>query len=308
MKHPLISVLIPVYNREDFISEAIESVLNQDFENYELIIVDNSSTDRTWAICQDFADNDPRVRAYRNEVNVGPVKNWSRCLELARGDYCKFLFSDDLLYPSFLSSTYHALQSNIDVGFVCSGADIGATPSESIAAYCGFSSVITSREYFDALATGVPGVPVSPGAALFRTADAKESLMLSLPGVEHDFLSNGAGVDVLMFALTADKYPLVAFTGVAETFFRSHQNSFTVADEGGAVSTGYQLALAWFFKVTNRGREYEFWIARSIATSFRAFKMREALATYLKFFPHHSCIQAVRLWWAIVSVVLQKLR
>ncbi|MCX6901152.1 MAG: glycosyltransferase family 2 protein, partial [Verrucomicrobia bacterium] len=95
---PLVSVLIPAYNAEAHLAEAIESVLDQRFTDWELIIVDDASTDRTAEIAQSCADGN-RIRYFRNERNLGKWPNHNRCAELAHGKHLKFLHADDLLYP-----------------------------------------------------------------------------------------------------------------------------------------------------------------------------------------------------------------
>ena len=94
---PKVSILIPVYNREAFIAACVQSALEQTFTDFEIIIVDNASTDTTWKICQQIAEQDKRIRIFRNERNIGPVRNWRRCIEEARGVYGKILWSDDLI-------------------------------------------------------------------------------------------------------------------------------------------------------------------------------------------------------------------
>ena len=127
--NPKVSILIPVFNREDFISECIQSALDQDYENIEIIIVDNCSTDRTWHICQQFADAHGQIKAYRNEDNIGPVENWRRCAEKSSGALSKILFSDDLIakdcvsrmVPYFSQDTVGLVFSDFKI--VTSGSD-----------------------------------------------------------------------------------------------------------------------------------------------------------------------------------------
>lgn len=99
---PAVSVGIPVYNGEDFVGEAIESVLNQTFTDFELLIQDNASTDATAAICRSFADQDRRVSYVRNPSNVGAINNFNLVFERARGRYFKWAAHDDICAPSFL--------------------------------------------------------------------------------------------------------------------------------------------------------------------------------------------------------------
>jgi glycosyltransferase involved in cell wall biosynthesis len=109
---PRLSVGIPVYNGERFLEQGIRSILNQTFTDFELILSDNASTDRTPEICQDFAAQDKRIRFYRSERNKGGGWNHNRVLELARGFYFKWQSNDDLCHPSMIEKCVDALERN----------------------------------------------------------------------------------------------------------------------------------------------------------------------------------------------------
>ena len=94
---PKASILIPTYNYAQYLPEAIESVLAQDFTDYELIVSDDASTDNSADIIRHYAARDSRIRATFHPVNLGMVANWNWCLSQARGAYIKFLFGDDRL-------------------------------------------------------------------------------------------------------------------------------------------------------------------------------------------------------------------
>ncbi len=98
---PRVSVCIPTYQGAGTIAAAIDSVLEQTFGDFELIVVDDGSTDDTQAVVASRAD--PRLDYLRNDHNLGPQGNWNRCLALARGDYIKLLPHDDLLHPHCLA-------------------------------------------------------------------------------------------------------------------------------------------------------------------------------------------------------------
>jgi glycosyltransferase involved in cell wall biosynthesis len=100
---PFVSIGMPVYNGERFIRQALDSLLVQDYENFELIISDNASTDTTSNICQRYADRDARIRYLRNEINLGVSPNHKRVLEMARGEYFKWAAHDDECLPTFLN-------------------------------------------------------------------------------------------------------------------------------------------------------------------------------------------------------------
>jgi glycosyltransferase involved in cell wall biosynthesis len=101
-----------VYNGERFLAGAIASILAQTYADFELIICDNASTDRTSEICRGFAAKDPRVRYHRQPRNLGATANFNRCFELACGEYFKWAADDDLLEPSFLEACVRALDDD----------------------------------------------------------------------------------------------------------------------------------------------------------------------------------------------------
>jgi glycosyltransferase involved in cell wall biosynthesis len=102
MHVPRVSIGLPVYNGENYLRMAIDSVLEQDYTDFELIISDNASTDATQTICREVAAADPRVRYYRNEINIGASGNYNRVFDLARGEFFKWAAHDDVHLPGFL--------------------------------------------------------------------------------------------------------------------------------------------------------------------------------------------------------------
>ena len=82
---PLVSLLVPVYNRADLLAACLDSAIAQTTGDFEVVVVDGASTDGTWEVCRRYADADPRIRVYRDDENTGPVEGWWRCLKLARG-------------------------------------------------------------------------------------------------------------------------------------------------------------------------------------------------------------------------------
>ena len=111
---PLVSVTMPVYNGEKFIGETIESVLNQTYKNFELIIVNDASTDGTKEKILSYSD--PRIFLYENPVNSGIVSTRNNCLNYAKGKYVAVLDSDDLSSPDRLEKQVKFLESNSDHG------------------------------------------------------------------------------------------------------------------------------------------------------------------------------------------------
>lgn len=106
---PAVSLAIPVRNGERFIGAAIESLRTQSFADFELIIVDNASTDATPAICERLARSDPRIRYFRNPADLGAAANFNRGVALASGELFKWCAHDDLVSPDYLERCVAAL-------------------------------------------------------------------------------------------------------------------------------------------------------------------------------------------------------
>lgn len=121
VKHPLVSICIPTYNYGRYIGEAIESVLGQDFDDCEIIIIDDCSDDETSNIITRYIKTSTLIKYFRNERNVGMVNNWNLCLEAAKGKYIQFLFADDKLCASdSIRTMYASLEANKEAVMVCS--------------------------------------------------------------------------------------------------------------------------------------------------------------------------------------------
>lgn len=112
---PTVSIGMPVYNGEPFLREAIESILDQTFKNFELIISDNASTDGTEKICREYAAKDSRIHYYRNEENRGAAWNYNRVVALSRGKYFKWAAHDDKCAPEFLEQCIRVLDQEPSV-------------------------------------------------------------------------------------------------------------------------------------------------------------------------------------------------
>lgn len=119
---PLVSVCIPTFNAEKYIRETIDSVLNQSYQNLEVIILDDCSTDRTLEIAESIGD--PRITIHKNSRNMGPIESWSKLLDYAGGDYLKLLCHDDVLYQDCISSQVAVLVEKRNVVLVASNRNI----------------------------------------------------------------------------------------------------------------------------------------------------------------------------------------
>ena len=113
---PYISVLMTAFNREKFIAEAIESVLASGYENFELIIVDDASSDNTLSIAMTYEKQDKRVKVYTNERNLSQFPNRNKAASLAKGKYIKYVDSDDTIYPWSLGYCVQMMEKYPDAG------------------------------------------------------------------------------------------------------------------------------------------------------------------------------------------------
>lgn len=115
---PLVSVCIPAYNSAVYIKKTMESVLSQEYENIELVVVDDCSRDNTLEVVRSVKD--PRVRIVKNEKNLGMTGNWNKCLAEAKGDYIKLICADDILYRDSIKKELRALLKHPEVTLVMS--------------------------------------------------------------------------------------------------------------------------------------------------------------------------------------------
>jgi len=172
---PCISVLLTSYNREDFIAEAIESVLAQSLTDFELIVCDDRSSDRTVAIAQAYAARDGRIRISVNERNLGDYGNRRQVARLARGAFLKYHDSDDVMYRHCLSTMFDLLDAEPRAAFALSGP--GGWPG----APC--PMLLTPRLAYEREFLGSGLFQLGPASALFRT-DAFHALG-GFPEVTH---------------------------------------------------------------------------------------------------------------------------
>ncbi|HRQ40414.1 MAG TPA: glycosyltransferase family A protein [Chloroflexota bacterium] len=115
---PRVSIGLPVFNGERYLSDTLDSILNQTFTDFELVIADNGSTDGTRQICEAYAAKDKRIKYHRSSTNLGIAPNYNRAFELSSGEYFKWADYDDLIAPDFISKCLDVLENHPDVS-VC---------------------------------------------------------------------------------------------------------------------------------------------------------------------------------------------
>lgn len=130
---PRISFGVPIYNEEASIRRCLDSILAQDFSDFEVVVCDNASTDRTREIVEEYAARDERIRLFTNAANVGLIRNFNRVFELTRGEFFRWVGADDWLEPGYASRSVAALEADagaivVTTGFALHDERGGARP------------------------------------------------------------------------------------------------------------------------------------------------------------------------------------
>lgn len=117
---PLVSIITPVYNSEKYLTECVESVIGQTYKNWEYIIVNNQSNDKSLEIAQYYAKEEPRIRISTNDEFLSIIKNWNHAMRLIAPDskYCKVVHADDWIFPECISKMVEIAEKYSSVGIV----------------------------------------------------------------------------------------------------------------------------------------------------------------------------------------------
>lgn len=214
-RKPIVSVCIPSFNYGKYISEAIDSVLNQSLKEFELVIVDDCSTDNSKEVISRFSDS--RIRFYENETNIGMTKNWNKCVKLSRGEFICILGADDYVHPEFLEKCVRSVGSNSRVGFV----------------YSAFERVKDNREKIDTFRLSDIDF-IESGSKAFRRFAKRNVVMLSSALIRKDCFESlgdfdehlGYAPDIEMFARIATRYD-VSYISEVLGYYRLHKDNLT---------------------------------------------------------------------------------
>ncbi|MGC1616710.1 MAG: glycosyltransferase family 2 protein [Candidatus Acidiferrum sp.] len=162
-------ILTPVFNGEEYLRECIESVLNQTYTNWEYLIVNNCSTDRTREIAQEYADRDPRIRLHNNEKFLPLMQNLNNAFRRAsiQSKYCKMVLADDWIFPECLEKMVALAEKNPSVGIVGAYGLAGNRVLWHGLPYP--SPLVDGRRLAREFLLGAPYVLGSPTSLLFRS-------------------------------------------------------------------------------------------------------------------------------------------
>lgn len=165
---PLVSVVTPTLNGEHYLAECIDSVLAQTYRNWEYVLVDNCSDDRTYEIARNYADRDGRIRVLRNSARLGMLQNWNHALQQISpsSKYCKVLHADDLLFPACIEQMVSVGEANPSVGII--GAYRIDEDHVNLDAMRYKTSAVAGREMGRRRLLGEPDMFGSPSSLMFR--------------------------------------------------------------------------------------------------------------------------------------------
>ena len=214
---PKVSVCVPTFNRAAYLRESLPTLLRQDTGDYEVLVVDNDSTDDTAEVVRSF--NDPRIRYVRNDRNLGSRGNWNRCIELAAGEYVAICHDDDLYAPAFVGACRTFLEDNPSVGFVHCGFDLIDAAGSQTSHYLAYPTtrVLPSAVVFRSFLSEIHNVG-------FSSVMARRSAYLEVGPFVADFLC----ADFDMWLRLAFRYD-VGYISRCLVSYRAHAESTTHA-------------------------------------------------------------------------------
>lgn len=176
MTSPRVTVLMPVYNGEAFLHEAIDSILNQTFQDFEFLIINDGSTDSTEAIIQSYTD--PRIRYEKNPQNLRLIATLNKGIDLARGEYIARMDADDISMPNRLEKQVIFMDSHPEVGLLGAAFDtFNENGHLASVCYAATHEAIQLRHLYQ--------IHLSHGTGLFRVAVLKKHQLYFNPEFSH---------------------------------------------------------------------------------------------------------------------------
>jgi glycosyltransferase involved in cell wall biosynthesis len=274
---PLVSIVIPVYNRAALVERAIRSALEQTYGNIEVVISDNCSTDGTFEVAQQFARQDPRVVAHKNIENLGPVKNWIKGIQVSRGEFVHLLFSDDWLEPECIERMMAPLLKDPAIGFCFSGMEAHDADRRYTKHVLKPGGRMRSTEFMHRLFSGsLDAPPVTPDCAIFRKEEALRFIPEHIPPyIGFDLNQRGIGHDVTLYLRTCERYPYCYHYAEPFTHCLEHSGSFSVivgAEHPGLLDWCYIHAYWYFLRDTKLSRARKLRLAWDLI--YYSFRLR----------------------------------
>lgn len=174
---PRVSVVVPAYNNAEYIEETVDSILNQTFADFELVVADHSSTDGTLDVLRKYAD-DSRVQILTTPAGGGAKANWDRVSECANGELLKLVCGDDTIFPTCLEEQVAAFDAHPSAVLVTAQRTLVDAKGKTIVAARGLadlSGVVTGREAARRTVTSGANIFGEPGAVMMKLSALKEN-------------------------------------------------------------------------------------------------------------------------------------
>ncbi len=269
---PKVSVCIPVYNGKQFLQQTVDSALRQSFPDFEILIIDNASTDGTTKLAEEMAARNSKLRLIINNHNIGLVGNLNRCLEHAQGTYIKFLMADDMLLPGCLEQMMAALELHQSVKLVtCGRLIIDALGSNlGVKVYMREHGIVQGKKVITRCLFGGNYIG-EPSAVMFRKCDITGAFREDMPQLSDmdmwfQLLEQG---DLLSM-----EKPLCAFrTHAAQMTHANIKSGMLVEDNIKLFETYSQkpyLESTWLLKLQHKLlMTYRIWISRQYISDIR---------------------------------------
>lgn len=215
MNSPLVSVVMPVYNASLFLKEAIESILNQTYENFEFIIINDGSTDASLQIIESF--NDPRIKLVNNERNLGIIKTRNKGLQLAKGKYIANMDADDISLPTRLEKQIAFLEKHPDVVILASKLVLINQFNDEIGIWPEDDGVVTN----EGISKTLPIINCIGQPTVMMRRDVVTSIMYNDRYIHNE--DWGLWLDILALNYRISKLPEVLLR------YRQHESSTTIS-------------------------------------------------------------------------------
>jgi glycosyltransferase involved in cell wall biosynthesis len=226
---PTVSVCLPVYNGAKYLGASIESVLAQSYQDFEILISDDCSTDQTSGVMETYAKQDKRVKAWTNEKNLGHYPNYNACIEKASGKYIKLFAQDDLLHPDFLARFVLIFDQNPKVGLVNCARNWLDADGKNISAESETDIKLTKPFAKDTVIPGIDALASTLGEAVNWLGEPSSQMFRA------EFVDGGFDVSFRQIGDLEYNYRLLLrgdYYFIADTlcYFRKHSDSWTTAN------------------------------------------------------------------------------
>jgi glycosyltransferase involved in cell wall biosynthesis len=254
-----ISVLIPTYNRKVELKKAIDSILKNNFNEIEVIVYDNCSDDGTKEMVKSYESSKIEIIYYRQKENVGPLNNWKSAINVAKGKYIHWLWSDDWVEDNFYRLMYEAVsQKSTDIAF-CGVKTVCFEDDWEKNTFTYDTKNIPSMKFFKEYVKGFK-YPVSPAACLLRRDHCSSILNdFFVPDTKNINVNEyGTGYDALMIMEGIFNSSNVALVNKQLVNFRFHKNSISVTESG----LGNQTRYAHSRLVWAKNKNFGLWFSR----------------------------------------------